>query len=119
MITVGMNYHIVKGKEQQFEDVFDKVQVVMGKTEGHLKTCLYRNVRDSGSYLIHSEWTSRNSFEAFTASPQFKNVTDWGKTNILATRPTHEIYGAEAVQSGRCPAHAGAGAQPMESNCKN
>lgn len=98
-----MNYEIIKGKEEEFETVFAKVLEVMGKMDGHVKTTLYHGVVDPSSYLIISEWSSKDSFDAFTGSEQFKNVTDWGKSNILASRPKHEIYGAEPVGSQTCP----------------
>lgn len=119
MVTVGMNYQILPGKEQQFESVFAKVLEVMRSMEGHVKTHLYRDVADTSSYVIFSEWSSKPAFEAFTSSEQFKNVTNWGKEQILAARPQHRIYGdlggaepakgpeamrAAAAAAG-CPAH--------------
>ena len=103
MITVGMNYNIRKGKEQEFESVFSKVLQIMGKMDGHGQTNLYRDVAEPCSYLIVSEWSSQPAFEAFIASEQFKNVTDWGKADILSSRPKHEIYGAEPVKTSGCP----------------
>ncbi len=93
MVTVGMNYQIISGKEQQFESVFAKVLEVMSGMDGHVKTHLYRDVADPSSYVIFSEWSSKPAFEAFTSSAQFKNVTNWGKDQILAARPQHRIYG--------------------------
>lgn len=103
MITVGMNYEIIEGMEKEFESVFAKVLEVMDRMDGHVKTSLYHRVVDPSSYLIISEWSSRDSFEAFTSSEQFTNVTDWGKSKILASRPIHEIYGAETDPSQECP----------------
>ena len=105
MITVGMNYEIIEGMEKEFETVFAKVLEVMDKMDGHVKTRLYHGVVDPSSYLIISEWSSRDSFDAFTSSQQFKNVTDWGKSKILASQPKHEIYGAETAPSQGCPVH--------------
>ena len=93
MVTVGMNYQILSGKEQQFESVFAKVLEVMRGMDGHVKTHLYRDVADASSYVIFSEWSSKPAFEAFTNSAQFKNVTNWGKEQILAAQPKHRIYG--------------------------
>ena len=109
MITVGMNYRIREGKEQEFEAVFTKVLQIMGKMDGHGQTNLYRDVAEPCSYLIVSEWSSQPAFEAFTSSKQFKNVVDWGKADILASRPKHEIYGAEPTEPTEptgCPVHA-------------
>ena len=109
MITVGMNYEILEGKEQPFEKKFALVMEVMSKTAGHVKTNLYTDVFEARSYLIVSEWETRNAFDAFIGSEAFQNVTSWGKENILASRPKHEIYGDEAKappsSAGGCPAH--------------
>lgn len=106
MVTVGMNYHIVPGKESEFEAVFGKVLVVMSKVGGHVGTRLFRDVANQQTYLILSEWSDRASFEAFTASAQFKSVTEWGKMSILATQPRHEIYETGLTTAARPHASA-------------
>ena len=92
MITVGMNYQVIPGKEQAFESMFKKVVDVMGRTPGHTVSNLYRDVFDPQKYLIISDWNDRAAFDAFIGSDQFRNVADWGKQQILAGRPSHEIY---------------------------
>ena len=108
MITVGVNYEIREGKETAFEKKFALVLGVMGQTPGHLKTNLYRDVFGERSYLIVSEWETRATFDAFVGSEAFANVTNWGKENILASRPKHEVYGGDtpAPVTGGCPEHA-------------
>lgn len=92
MITVGMNYQVIPGKEQAFEAMFKKVLDVMGRMPGHTTSNLYRDVFDPQKYLIISDWNDRAAFDAFIGSDQFRNVADWGKQQILAGRPSHEIY---------------------------
>lgn len=92
MITVGMNYQVLPGKEQAFEAMFRKVLDVMGRMSGHTKSKLYRDVSEPRDYLIISDWSDRAAFDAFIGSDQFRNVADWGKQQILAGRPSHEIY---------------------------
>lgn len=107
MVTVGMNYQVVPGKQGEFEAVFDKVLGVMERMGGHQRTALYRQVNDPTAYLILSVWTDRAAFEAFTSSSQFRGVTDWGKAGILATRPRHDVFESGAPNigaSGACPA---------------
>ena len=107
MITVGMNYEVIEGKEQEFESVFAKVLEVMKGMEGHGESHLYKDVADLNSYLIVSEWTSEKAFDDFIASERFKNVTGWGKEQVLKGRPKHEIYGRQpAAAAGQCPASA-------------
>ena len=107
MVTVGMNYQIIKGKNEMFESVFAKVLEVMGKLDGHVKTNLFVDVNDRQSYLILSEWATRQQFSEFIQSEQFRNVANWGKEQVLASRPSHQYYGGDEESSaGKCPASA-------------
>lgn len=93
MVTVGMNYEIIAGKEAQFEAVFDKVLAAMQTMPGHDDTQLYRAAKNARMYLIVSKWNDRAAFDRFIGSEQFRKVVDWGKEQILAGRPRHEVYG--------------------------
>ena len=106
MITVGMNYNIIEGKDAQFIAVFEKVMGVMNDMPGHAKTNLYRDVHAEHDYVVISEWTDKSAFDAFIASDRFKNVTDWGRDNVLRERPKHQVYGADTTPPATCPAHA-------------
>ncbi|MCG3128422.1 MAG: hypothetical protein CHACPFDD_03310 [Phycisphaerae bacterium] len=104
MVTVGMNYDVLAGKEAAFETMFDAVLTLMKGLPGHEETQLFRAVVSPQSYLIVSRWSDRAAFDAFVKSPQFQKVTDWGKSQVLAGRPKHEVYGEEhGPQGGRCP----------------
>ncbi len=92
MVTIGMNYKMIPGKEKIFEDAFANVLKVMEDMEGHSKSFLYRDVNDPQSYLIVSDWSSEEAFNGFIQSEKFRNVVDWGKENILAGRPSHTVY---------------------------
>ena len=92
MVTVGMNYRVIAGKEHTFENAFRGVLKVMGEMSGHLRSNLYRDVNDDRSYLIVSEWNDRQAFEAFVHSEKFRQVADWGREQILETRPVHAVY---------------------------
>lgn len=92
MITVGMNYQVLPGKGQQFEDVFAAVLAKMEEMEGHRESHLYRDVADEGRYMIVSDWSDKAAFDGFMSSEQFRSVANWGKEQILAGRPSHEIY---------------------------
>ena len=92
MITVGMNYEVLEGKEKIFENAFQAVLAAMNKMPGHKHSRLCRDVHKPGSYVILSEWESQESFESFIRSEQFAQVTTWGKEQILKGRPSHRIY---------------------------
>ena len=92
MITVGMNYHVIEGKQQDFEDKFAAVIDALNAAEGHSKSTLWKDVSDSASNLISSEWSDEQAFMDFIQSQAFRDVTTWGKEQILSDRPRHKIY---------------------------
>ncbi len=62
MVTIGMNYDVLEGKEQVFEKAFERVREAMSQPEGHADSRLYRQVgADSPEYLIVSRWSSSAS----------------------------------------------------------
>lgn len=92
MITIGMNYHVIPGKETQFENAFDGVAAALSKAEGHEDSKLYRESKEPNKFLIISRWKDQLAFQAFVTSTAFRNVTQWGSSEILMGRPTHEMY---------------------------
>ena len=92
MITVGMNYHVIEGKQSDFESKFAAVIAALEAAEGHSKSNLWKDVNDGASYLITSEWSDEQAFVDFIQSPAFRDVTNWGKEQILSGRPQHKIY---------------------------
>lgn len=95
MVTIGMNYQVLAGKEDVFEAACERVLEVMQDAGGHDSSSVYRRV-DRGAqgseYLIASRWRDEDAFRAFIASEAFKKVTSWGLANILAGRPSHTTY---------------------------
>jgi heme-degrading monooxygenase HmoA len=92
MITVGMNYLVIPGKEETFEVAFRGVLKAMEEQPGHTESHLWKDTDNSHSYLITSEWNDRAAFDAFIHSDQFRKIASWGKEQILAGRPRHQIY---------------------------
>jgi len=95
MITVGMYYDVREGKEEEFEEKFEQVVNVLDGQPGHQQSFLYQQVKNPRSYAILSEWENQDAFTAFIRSDIFRQVTDWGKAEILESRPRHKIYGRE------------------------
>jgi heme-degrading monooxygenase HmoA len=103
MVTVGMNYKVIAGKQEPFERKFAQVIDALRQSEGHSETHLLKDVFDPVSYLIVSEWRERSDFDAFVASDTFRRVTKWGREAILASRPSHRVH----EESADLPSHAG------------
>jgi len=92
MITVGMNYHVIEGKQQDFEEKFAAVIGALNAADGHTSSTLWKDVDDTASYLITSEWSDEEAFNSFIRSDDFRSVTNWGKEQILSGRPQHKVY---------------------------
>ena len=92
MTTIGMHYDVVAGKEEEFEQGFLNVIEHLKGVAGHVESHLYEDVQSTGSYVILSEWETKEAFEAFLKSDAFKQVTAWGKAEILRGRPRHKVY---------------------------
>ena len=93
MVTIGMNYYVISGKEKIFEDACAKVIDTMNGMDGHEASSLFREVQGGEpNYLIVSRWTSEQAFHDFVASDAFKKVTNWGSAHILRSRPQHTTY---------------------------
>lgn len=92
MITVGMNYNVIPGKQSEFESKCNAVIEALKSAEGHSRSSLWRDVNDDASYLITSEWSDEQAFQTFIQSQAFRDVTNWGKEQILSGRPQHKIY---------------------------
>jgi heme-degrading monooxygenase HmoA len=92
MITVGMNYHVIAGKQNDFEAKFQAVIAALQAAQGHTRSTLWKDVSDDASYLITSEWSEEQAFLDFIHSQAFRDVTNWGKEQILSARPQHKIY---------------------------
>jgi heme-degrading monooxygenase HmoA len=93
VVTIGMNYHVIEGKEKIFEDACTRVIETMEGIDGHADSQLFKQVtNDAPAYLIVSNWDSEDAFREFVASEAFKKVTNWGKQNILRGRPQHTTY---------------------------
>jgi heme-degrading monooxygenase HmoA len=92
VITVGMNYHVLPGKQADFEAKFAAVLSALRAAAGHTRSTLWRDVADDASYMITSEWSDERAFASFIQSQSFKDVTNWGQEQILSGRPQHKIF---------------------------
>ena len=92
MTTVGMQYDVVAGKEEEFVKGFLGVIEHLKTVTGHVESHMYEDVQSVGSYVILSQWATKDDFERFLQSPEFKQVVAWGKAEMLRGRPRHKVY---------------------------
>ncbi|MEO0528981.1 MAG: antibiotic biosynthesis monooxygenase [Planctomycetota bacterium] len=91
MVTVGMNYVVLPGKQGEFEEKFAGVIDALKAADGHTESTLWRDTVNDASYLITSEWSDEQAFRDFVTSDAFRSVQNWGR-EILADRPSHKVY---------------------------
>ena len=92
MTTIGMHYDVIPGKEEEFEQGFLKVLEHLKSVPGHVESHMYEDVAVTGSYVILSQWDTKESFDRFLQSDAFKSVVAWGKAEMLRGRPRHKVY---------------------------
>src|SRR5258708_20335675 len=87
MTTIGMHYDVIPGKEEEFEKGFLGVLALLKTLPGHVESHMYEDIESKGSYVILSQWETKEAFEKFTHSPAFGKAVAWGKAEILLIRP--------------------------------
>src|SRR3954469_5138668 len=104
MTTIGMQYEVRPGKEEEFEKGFLNVLELLRTLPGHIESNLYEDVASVGSYIILSRWASKEQYEAFLQSDAFKQAVAWVKAEILRSRPKHRVYQDDEAAAAR-PGH--------------
>jgi heme-degrading monooxygenase HmoA len=92
MVTVGMYYDVIPEQAALFRAKFKDVLAVLDTTAGHTRSYLYQRVDEPDSYAILSEWEDKEAFLAFIRSEVFRQVTTWGREQVLRRAPRHTIY---------------------------
>ena len=92
MTTIGMHYEVRPGKEEEFEQGFVSVLEVMKTLPGHIESHMYEDIESRGSYVILSQWESKEAYGQFLSSPEFAKAVAWGKAEILRSRPKHKVF---------------------------
>jgi heme-degrading monooxygenase HmoA len=103
LITVGMYYDVIPEKAELFTTRFAEVVELMKTIPGHKVTYLYQRVDDPYSFAVLSEWEDQESVLGFVRSETFRQVTAWGREQVLRNAPRHKIY-PKAEDMGRPPA---------------
>lgn len=92
MLTIGLYYEVIPEKAKVFEEKFFQVLRLMEGMKGHQQSFLYQRVDDPYSYAIIAEWETQEDFLAFIRSDAFREVTTWGREQVLRGPPRHKIY---------------------------
>jgi heme-degrading monooxygenase HmoA len=92
MTTIGMHYEVKPGKEEEFERGFLGVLQLLKTLPGHVESHMYEDIESRGSYVILSQWESKEAYGRFLSSPEFARAVAWGKAEILRSRPRHKVF---------------------------
>ena len=92
MTTIGMQYEVIPGKEDEFVKGFLGVLEHLKTLPGHFESHMYEDVAAKGSYIILSRWEKKDDFDRFIKSPEFGKVVAWGRAEMLRSRPKHHTY---------------------------
>lgn len=111
VVTFGLEYEVRAGCEAAFERAAAEVLASLATQDGHRRSRLYRDVFRPASYLVYSEWASRQALARFAGSEAFRAVTALGAELLLAP-PRHRAYtplgegpDGEARGRGDAPPH--------------
>ena len=66
---------IKEGEEANFEAAYAEVTAKVKGTQGHINDELLRRTDQPGSYILLSEWESREAFLAWEDAPVHMNTT--------------------------------------------
>ena len=92
MLTIGLYYDVIPDKAKAFEEKFFQILEVLKGVKGHKQSFLYRRVDDPYSYAIIGEFETQDDFLVFIRSDAFKQVTNWGREQVLRGPPRHKLY---------------------------
>ena len=95
MTTIGMHYEVKPRKEEEFEQGFLGMLKLLKTLPGHVESHMYEDIESRGSYVILSQWESKEAYAKFLSSPEFANAVAWGKAEILRARPRHKVFNEE------------------------
>ena len=68
------------------------MKAVLCKAYGPPESLVYEDVASQGSYVILSQWKTKEDYDAFLRSDAFKAAVAWGKAEILRGRPRHRVF---------------------------
>jgi heme-degrading monooxygenase HmoA len=70
MVRITLCMKVVAGRAAEFERAWRDVAVEAKQATGNLRQDLLRDPKDPSSFVITSDWESREAFERFEKSPE-------------------------------------------------
>ena len=75
MVRATINMKVKAGKENEFERVWKAIADTVREVPGNVRQALLRDPADPSSFVLTSDWESREQFHAFERSPEQDELT--------------------------------------------
>ena len=75
MVRATINMKVKAGKENEFERVWKAIADKVREVPGNVRQALLRDPADPSSFVLTSDWQSREQFHAFERSPEQDDLT--------------------------------------------
>jgi heme-degrading monooxygenase HmoA len=75
MVRATIYMKVRAGKEDEFERVWKAIADAVREVPGNVRQALLRDPADPSSFVLTSDWESREQFHAFERSPEQDELT--------------------------------------------
>jgi heme-degrading monooxygenase HmoA len=75
VVRATLNIKVKEGREAEFEAAWRRIAEQVKAFPGNLRQALARDTEDARSYVITTDWVSRDAFSKFEKSPEQDDLT--------------------------------------------
>jgi heme-degrading monooxygenase HmoA len=75
MVRATLQMKVKDGRGQEFEQVWREIAEEVRKAPGNIRQALTRDPEDPDSFVITSDWSTRQAFGEFERSPEQDDLT--------------------------------------------
>src|SRR5688572_23365008 len=75
MIRATLHMKVKPGRESDFEPAWRAIAARVSRAPGNLRQTLLRDPQDAATFVVMSDWESREAFTSFERSPEQDDLT--------------------------------------------
>src|SRR3954452_8851327 len=75
MVRATLEMHVKDGRGDEFEEAWRRIAAEVRQAPGNLRQALLRDPNDPNSFVVTSDWESRDAFTQFERSPEQDDLT--------------------------------------------
>jgi heme-degrading monooxygenase HmoA len=75
MVRASLYMKVKSGRGEDFEQAWRQIAEGVKKAPGNLRQALTRDLEDADSFVVTSDWESREAFREFETSPEQDELT--------------------------------------------